>query len=84
MNSIDKSFNLVNSLKNDNLSSQWDEYDLVKSGSELSSRSEQSESNNNTWHIYNNPLIPFVEINEVISSRGPPLFALRFPDLFVY
>lgn len=35
------------------------------------------------WRIYDNPLLSLCDISE-INSRGPPLFALRFPDLFVY
>lgn len=35
------------------------------------------------WHIYDNPLLNLCDIGE-FNTRGPPLFAIRFPDLFVY
>lgn len=35
------------------------------------------------WHVYDNPLLSLSNFNK-INPRGPPLFALRFPDLFVY
>ncbi|XP_075680751.1 protein EFR3 homolog stmA isoform X2 [Dermatophagoides pteronyssinus] len=34
-------------------------------------------------HVYDNPLLSICDISQ-INSRAPPLFALRFPNLFVY
>ncbi|XP_075585439.1 protein EFR3 homolog stmA isoform X1 [Dermatophagoides farinae] len=34
-------------------------------------------------HVYDNPLLSLCDISQ-INSRAPPLFALRFPNLFVY
>lgn len=34
-------------------------------------------------HVYDNPFQAICDFNEV-NPRAPPLFAIRFPDLFVY
>lgn len=38
--------------------------------------------NDNEWHFYDNPLKEIC--NTEVNERGPPLFALKFPELFVY
>jgi len=35
------------------------------------------------WHFYENPLKEMCT-DSVVNSAGPPLFALKFPELFVY
>ncbi|XP_054157072.1 protein EFR3 homolog B-like isoform X2 [Oppia nitens] len=37
----------------------------------------------NSWHFYDNPLRELCSETDV-NSAGPPLFALKFPELFVY
>lgn len=44
---------------------------------------QQSQLNQPTWHLIDNPFISLCDISE-INQRAPPLFALRFPNLFVY
>ena len=34
------------------------------------------------WHFYDNPLKEIC--TSEVNSKGPPLFALKFPELFVY
>ena len=38
---------------------------------------------NSDWRIMENPILEMVDMSKT-SAKGPPLFALRFPDLFVY
>lgn len=35
------------------------------------------------WNIVDNPLMALCNMSN-IDSKAPPLFALRFPDLFIY
>lgn len=46
---------------------------------------QQSQANQShpTWHLIDNPFMSLCDISE-INQRAPPLFALRFPNLFVY
>jgi len=42
----------------------------------------ENDTNEIEWHIYDNPLKEIC--NSEVNERGPPLFALKFPELFVY
>ena len=44
---------------------------------------DEGNSLSSTWHIYDNPFLSHCDVAE-INARGPPLFALRFPELFVF
>ena len=97
LSSIDKSFEVIQSMKSNDssnvdltsqVSDQMDnELPINNTNSKTLVDNNQSRDRSNhfsnNWHIYKNPLLSFCDVSEV-NSRGPPLFALRFPDLFVY
>ncbi|KAJ6222144.1 hypothetical protein RDWZM_000689 [Blomia tropicalis] len=97
LSSIDKSFEVIQSMKSNDssnvdltsqVSDQMDNelpINNINSKTLVDNNQSRDRSNHfsNNWHIYKNPLLSFCDVSEV-NSRGPPLFALRFPDLFVY
>ena len=93
LSSIDKSFSVFEKMKltggSVDLSSQCDgdqakaEHDDISQRADTSSPDCESHSQTSNWHIYDNPLLSLCDISE-INSRGPPLFALKIPDLFVF
>lgn len=70
-----------------NYSSFTNNFDLLDSKGDVIKNqpiSLHSRQHQDKWHLYDNPLIQLCDMSQIENSRAPPLFALRFPNLFVY
>ncbi len=76
-----EAFNKFSTLQQINSETQDNENTPIKNRDQNKDEYD-SETNDKEWHFYENP---FKELcNTTVNERGPPLFALKFPDLFVY
>lgn len=86
LGSIDKSFNAIEAMKHMSGAVEMnckENVECLWTGNSRADSPDERNSLSSTWHIYDNPFGKYCDVSE-INSRGPPLFALRFPELFVF